>query len=205
MSSVTAVSSQASLGRRGLFRLTLAAVAAIGLAAPTAAQTTPKRWDLLIPTGKVIPTGAQRDAIKSANLTAIQVSYLVAPAVAVTGTVGWARSRDVASIDQPKLDVFTYDLGAELRTPRWGESITAHSFVGVGGGARSYNYRNLPVDATHNVAAYGSAGGEVGWGRLGLRVEARDYVTGFKPLDGRGGSDARNDVMVLVGLRIDWR
>jgi hypothetical protein len=209
MSSKTAVTgapTQTSSAARGV-RL---AIAALGLLTATAttveAQTSPtKRWDLIVPSGMVVPTGAQRDAIKRANVTAVQISYAVAPAVAITGTVGWARSRDVASVDEPKLDVFTYDLGAEVSAPRMGSGISFSPFAGVGLGARSYNYRSLHVDATHNPAAYASVGGELGKGRVSLRLEARDYVTGFKPLDGRTGTDARNDVVVLVGLRIDWR
>jgi hypothetical protein len=81
--------------------------------------------------------------------------------------------------------------------------VTFTPFAGVGAGARSYNYRNLDVDATHNVAGYGTVGGELGMGRVGLRLEVRDYVTGFKPLVGGGTADTRNDVVILVGLRFD--
>ena len=68
-------------------------------------------------------------------------------------------------------------------------------------GARSYNYRSLHVDARHDV----SAGGEIGLGRVGLRLEVRDYVSGFKPLDGGGTAATRNDVVVLAGLRFGTR
>ena len=46
----------------------------------------------------------------------------------------------------------------------------------------------------------GSAGGELGIGRVRLRLEVRDYVTSFKPLDGKGAAGTRNDV-VMAGLR----
>jgi hypothetical protein len=193
-----------------LARRAAVAVGVLGILAGTAsavqAQDAPtKRWDLSIPGGMVFPTGAQRDAIKRAQLTALQISYSAGAAVSVVGTFGWARSRDVASVDEPKLDVFTYDLGVELAPPRLGESVTFRPFVGLGAGGRSYNYRSLPVDATHNPAAYGGLGSEVGKGRLTLRVEARDYLTGFTPLDGRGGSSARNDVVMMAGVRFAWR
>jgi hypothetical protein len=68
---------------------------------------------------------------------------------------------------------------------------------------RSYNYRKLDVDATNTVAAYGSVGGELGVGRVGLRLEVRDYATGFKPLVGAGKSDMRNDVVIMAGLRFN--
>ena len=34
------------------------------------------------------------------------------------------------------------------------------------------------------------------------RLEARDYVTGFKPLTGNGASQQRNDVSLMAGFRI---
>ena len=173
-------------------------------AEPLATAAQPGRWEFLLPTGTVVPTGAQRDAVKRGNMNAAQLLYAVRPALALTATVGWARTRDIASPDDPKLDVFTYDLGAELRAPRWvaGKAVHFTPFAAAGAGARSYNYRSLDADATHNAAAYAGAGGELGYRRIRLRVEARDYVTGFKPLDGRGSADTRNDVVVMAGLRL---
>jgi hypothetical protein len=180
-------------------------------ASPLAAQTadtsaTPAQksgWELLVPTGTVVPTGAQRAALKRGTLNAVQLAYVAHPALAVTATLGWARTRDLASADTPKLDLFTYDVGAEARAPRWGsgKALTFATFAGVGVGARSYNYRSLDVNAMHNVAAYGAVGGELGVRRVRLRLEARDYVTGFKPLRGAGTADTRNDVVVMAGLR----
>ena len=164
-------------------------------------------WELHVPSGTVVPTGAQRAALKRANMTAIQLAHVVHPALAVTATIGWARSRDVASAGSPKVDVFTYDLGAEARAPRVvvSRGLTLAPFAGIGAGARSYNYRSLDVDATHNVAAYGAVGGEFGVRRLRLRLEARDYVTRFQPLQGGGTTAARNDVVVMAGLRYTRR
>jgi hypothetical protein len=191
-------------------RVALIALGALGILAAShrsaQAQTAPEqqpRWGFLVTSGQVLPTGAQRDVVKRGNVTAAQLSYAVHPAVALTATFGWARSRDVATVDEPKLDIFMYDLGSELRGPRLGEGmVTFRPFAGLGAGARSYNYRSLEVDATHNVAGYGSAGGELGVGPVGLRIELRDYVTRFKPLDGPGAVNTRNDVVVLAGLRI---
>ena len=103
--------------------------------------------------------------------------------------------------------MFTYDLGAEARANRWiaGDALTFSPFAGVGAGARSYNYRGLDVDATHNLAAYGSVGGEIGYRRIRLRLEARDYLTGFKPLAAEGTTGRRNDLTVMAGLRFTAR
>jgi len=164
-------------------------------------------WELLVSSGIVVPTGAQRAAVRQGKLTAAQLSYVVRPALALTAALGWARTRDIATVGDPKLDAFTYDVGAEVRAPRWigSTAINFSPFAGVGAGGRSYNYRSLAVGATHNAAAYGSVGGELGVGRVRLRVEARDYVTGVKPLAGEGASRTGNDVAVMAGLRFVTR
>ncbi len=99
--------------------------------------------------------------------------------------------------------MFTYDVGAEVRAPSWisGKAMTFTPFAGAGAGGRSYNYRTLDVDATHNVAAYGSVGGEFGVRRVHVRLEARDYVTGFKPLSGTGAARTGNDNRLMAKPR----
>ena len=118
-----------------------------------------------------------------------------------------AIPRDITTVNDPKLDVFTYDVGAELRADGWlaGNGLTFTPFAGGGAGGRSYNHRSLDVDATNNLAAYGSAGGELGYRRIRFRVEARDYVRDFKPLTGTSVSARRNDVSVMAGFRITAR
>jgi len=162
------------------------------------------RWEFLMPSGALMPTGAQHHAIRSASLSAAQLTYVVRPSIAITSQFGWARSRDIVAAGTPKLDVFTYDVGAELRTARAeaGKASGFMPFAGIGVGGRSYNYRKLEVDATHNLSAYGSVGGELRVRRVGVRLEARDYVSGFKPLAGQGVGRTGNDVVVMAGLRL---
>jgi hypothetical protein len=140
-------------------------------------------------------------------MSTAQLSYVVNASLAFTSTLGWARSREVAALGSNKFDAYTYDLGAEARLPRMGlgGSKALVAFAGLGAGARSYNYRHRDVDAAHNVVAYGSIGGEFGVRRVRLRVEARDYVTRFRGLNGESPSSARNDVVVMAGLRIAKR
>jgi hypothetical protein len=209
MSSTTAVTTQ--FVRRALLTAKTAIVTmafATGHALmpnPAAAQdsTRQSRWQLIVNEGKLLPTGEMRDVLSRANLTAAKLFYSVHPAVAVTTTLGWARSRDIATEDDPKLDVFTYDVGAEVRAPQLAlGGVTFRPMLGAGAGGRSYNYRSLDVDAAHNLAGYGSAAAEFGYRRARLRIEARDYVTRFKPLTGIGSSSTRNDVAVTAGVRL---
>src|SRR5690348_7507975 len=163
----------------GALSSTLVAATAVDAQAPETKADTSPRWSLTVPGGTLVPTGTQRQAIKRGDATAVQLAYAPMPALAIISTFGWARSRDVATSGDPKLDVFTYDIGVEARAPRWleGNAVAFTPFAGAGAGGRSYNYRKLDVDATHNVAGYVSVGGDLRIGRIGLRLEARDYVT----------------------------
>ena len=118
-----------------------------------------------------------------------------------------AGTRVHGTTGKKPLDAFTSDVGVETRGGTWreGRAVTFSPFVGLGAGARSYNYRKLDVDATHNLASYGAIGGEIGVRRVGVRVEVRDYVSGFRPLVGTGSSATRNDVVVMMGLRFKRR
>jgi hypothetical protein len=199
--------------------ITSAVTAALGCtdiaASSLSAQTTDSmatvskqpRWEMVVPSGALFPTGAQRDAVKRGNMNAVQLTYLGQPSLAIVSTFGWARSRDIAAAGAPRLDVFTYDVGGELRAQRWtaANTMSFSPFAGLGAGGRSYNYRKLDVDATHNLAGYATVGGELGVSRVGLRLEVRDYATGFKPLVGTGRSDTRNDIVMMVGLRFNRR
>jgi hypothetical protein len=217
----SAVSRATRPGYRGIAQFALATAMLLGGTQAALAQTTteqqptkeqsatgkPSKWEFLVESGTLFPTGAQRDVIKRANLTAARLAYVVRPALAITATVGWARARDVASVTDPRLDIFTYDLGAEFRPAQWlsGHAVNFSPFAGIGAGARTYNYHSLAAGATHNIAGYVSAGGEFSLRRVRLQLEVRDYVTGFKPLNGEGSSGARNDVVAMIGLRIAGR
>ena len=153
--------------------------------------------------GAYIPTGTQRDLLKDAVIVGGQASYRLLPQLALTGTVGWAPSKDRVTPGDQTVDLWQYDLGAELRAPSWQTwgTLDFTPFVGLGGGGRTYHYRDLDVDQKTNVAGYGVVGGEIGFGRFGLRLEARDYVSRFKPFDG-GDSKSRNDVTVASGFTL---
>jgi hypothetical protein len=153
--------------------------------------------------GAFIPTGQQRDFLKDAVIVGGQASYRIVPQLALTGTLGWSPSKDRVTPGDQTLDVWQYDLGAELRAPSWLASGAWDftPFAGLGAGARTYNYRDLDVNSKTNFAGFGTLGGELGFGRIGLRVEGRDYVSQFKPFTG-GDSKTRNDVTVAAGLTL---
>ena len=178
------------------------------LAMPAAAQDAPaaRALELRPFVGAYVPTGDQRDLLEDAVLVGAQASYRVTPAFAVTGTVGWSPSTDRITAGDQTLDVLQYDVGAELRAPDWyaGGAVTFSPFVGIGVGGRTYSYRDLDADSRTDVAGYGAIGGDLGFGRWGLRLEARDYVSRFEPLVGTGDAATRNDVTIAAGLTLSF-
>lgn len=177
-----------------------------GLAHAQSSVATTPGFELLVPSGTVVPTGAQEDDVKRGNLTAVQLSYGLRPDLVLTATVGWARTTPRGLGPEVKLDLFTYDAGVECRLPRRSgdRRINFKPFTGVGVGARTHNYRNADVATTHNLATYASVGGELGLSRVRVRLEVRDYLTWMTPF-GTSGTARRNDVAVLAGLRVAVR
>jgi hypothetical protein len=173
--------------------------------AQSSAATKPG-FELLVPSGTVVPTGTQGDDVKRGNLTAVQLSYGLRPYLVVTSTVGWARTTALGLGPEAKLDLFTYDAGVEYRRPRRSgdRRINFKPFTGVGAGARTHSYRNADVATTHDLATYASVGGELGLSRVRLRLEVRDYLTWVTPF-GSSDTTRRNDVAVLAGLRLALR
>ena len=196
------------------YRARLAALAVIALSGALAATDAKAQGIASSPglgfevrpyAGAYIPTGDQRDLLKDAVLVGAQASYRILPQLAVTGTLGWAPSKDRIADGDQTLDLYQYDLGAEVRAPSWFASSAGAwdftPFAGIGVGGRTYDYRDLDVDSKTNVAGYGARGAEHGFGRTGVRFEARDYVSQFEPLSG-GDTKTRNDVTLAAGLTV---
>ena len=205
MSSTTKIVSTNSARALAAAVFALSTAFATKAAAQDAAYHSTSGFELRPYAGAYIPTGKQRDLLKDAVLIGGQASYRLTPQFAVTGTLGWSPSKDRITPGDQKLDVWQYDVGGELRAPSWIQSgaLDFTPFVGLGAGGRTYNYRDLDVDSKTNFAGYGVLGGEIGFGRIGWRLEGRDYVSQFKPFQG-GDSKTRNDVTVATGLTLKF-
>jgi hypothetical protein len=186
------------------------ALTAAGLAiasAQTSAAQTPapeaRSWEFRVSSGAFVPTGDQRNLIKDGQVSAAQLSWVVNPSMAITGTFAWARSRDLTNADTPKIDVFTSDVGVESRPVQWfvNAPVSVSPFVGLGAGVRTYNPRSEGIGTANAAIGYASVGGELGIGRVGVRLEVRDYISNARIAATQ--SDIRNDVVISAALRFN--
>jgi hypothetical protein len=156
--------------------------------------------------GAIVGTGDQGDALKNAVLVGGQASYVFHPNFAVVGSFGWSPSHDKLSSQQPKLDLYQYDLGIEGRLSNLtdGSAVVTRPYAALGAGGRTYNLRDVPnTSAQTNALGYGAVGIDLdqAGGKFGLRIEARDNVTGFKGFRGElADRKTRNDLQFAAGL-----
>ena len=105
----------------------LSAVFTLTTAARTVAAqdtTSEPRWEFLVSSGRMVPTGAQRNAIKSGNATTAQLWYMLRPTVALTANAGWTRSRDIATAAEARR---IYRIGTFYRNAD--ETLAANGFA----------------------------------------------------------------------------
>ena len=179
--------------------LTLASSPAIA----AAQEPTFGRFELRPFAGAFLPTGPHKNTLKNGATAGLQGAYSFNRYLAAVGTFAWASSEeDIAT--EPDVNVFQYDLGAEAGIDKHLTSaLTIRPFLGIGMGGRAYDYNNRDTESQYNVAGYGSGGAQLQMGRFGWRVEVRDYVTGFKGLNGELDSRrTRNDIMVSSGFAV---
>ncbi len=169
--------------------------------------TSGRAWSLRFTSGAFIPTGVQRNSFKLAQLSAAGLSWRFRPTISLNGAFSWARSRMLDASAPGRVDVFTSDLGIEVATRQWSPSapVSLRLFAGSGGGLRSYNYRTAEVATTNHPAGYLAAGADLGVGRVGMRLEARDYASRFTPSTRDRISETRHDVVISASLHVRKR
>jgi hypothetical protein len=208
-SNSTAVTAPAALHPAALRAgLALVIVAALTAFAVRARAQSPTESALRVRpvVGALVATGDEHDVLKNAVLVGGQASYAFNSSFGLVGSFGWSPSEDKTTTPRPKLDLYQYDLGLEGRLDDLtsGSAIATRPYAVVGGGARTYNLRNVPnASAQTNPLGYGAVGVDVGpsSGRVGVRLETRDNVTWFKGLRGElADRKARNDVQFAAGL-----
>jgi hypothetical protein len=158
--------------------------------------------------GVFAPTGRHRNAIGDAFAIGGQLGIGVRPSMAVVGGALISQMRYRAT-PQGELTVVQYDVGLEFAPAS--ALASAHNsprrrmtpFLGAGAGARTYELTERTEGTRVFLSGYVSVGTEFSIGSAGLRLEARDYVSGSE-LSGTL-SGARNDVTAVAGLAYHFR
>jgi hypothetical protein len=173
----------------------------LAAATTAAAQSpTPPMLELRPMAGALIPTGEQRDLFKDAAVYGAQVAMEYRSDLHFVASFGWSPGHDRFAVADHKVNVYQYDIGAEynLIVP-FGDRWELKPFLGVGGGARTYDYAAASLETQTCAAGYGTLGTELQYGAVALRLEARDYVYCFKnPVSDL--SKTRNEVGLTAGF-----
>lgn len=184
--------------------LLIAARSAWAQPAPHGADTDSRRVSAHVLLGGFVPTGLQRRALDPAALIGAQLAVGLRPTLAVVGGVAIAQTSDRSTPASTDVDLVQFDLGVEVRSgaarPERGRIAP---FGGIGIGGRRYDHRAGSAATQTVLAGYLAAGVELALWRTGLRVEARDYLSGGH---GRAeGVPVRNDLALLAGLAHHFR
>jgi hypothetical protein len=156
--------------------------------------------------GAYVPTGAQQDDFKSATMLGAQAAFELNDNFHVLGSLGWVHGHNKFNFGSTdNTYIWQYDVGAELNAlyvlaNHW----TFRPFVGLGGGARTYDYRATQLENKTCTAGYGALGTELQHRFVALRLEARDYLTCYEsPLTGK--KNTRNDLGISAGFAFHIR
>jgi hypothetical protein len=185
-------------------RIGFTIAAALAFAAPTAAQR-----NAIAPTGKEIrsfagaflPTGSQQKDFKAATTLGVQLAEELTDHLHVIGSLAWTHGHNkFASFTDDRTFIWQYDAGVEINSLHWVTSeLLLRPLVGIGVGARTYDYQMTNVSSYTCSAAYGSVGSELQRGIVALRFEARDYVNCFKS-PAKSDNSTRNDLSLTFGV-----
>ena len=188
-----------------LARDTLVALLTLGGATGAAvAQDAPlRRFELRSFGGAFVPTGSQHSSLTNGATLGLQGAYSFNRYFAAVGTVAWSAAEE-NSLRLSDVDVYQYDLGAEAGFDKpMTSAVTLRPFIGVGLGGRAYDYTDRNTEAQYNLAGYGGGGAQLSMGRFGWRFEVRDYVSGFKGLNGElESSETRNDLTISSAFTV---
>lgn len=156
--------------------------------------------------GAYMPTGAMSNVMKSSALFGMQGALEVNPNLHVIGTLGWAPAHNKFTGYDENVNIFSYDIGAELGLVRpMGSGWEFKPFFGLGGGARTYDYKATGFPTHTSALGYLSAGSEFQLNPVALRVEARANAYDYKSPVTNVSANTRNDIALLFGFAYHFR
>jgi hypothetical protein len=150
--------------------------------------------------GGFLPTGDQQDLFKSAALFGMQLAYELKPTLHVGGSFFWSPGQGKFITGNNDVNVFQYDVGAELNgvyelNPNW----QLKPLLGLGLGARTYDYHAGSLGVQTCLAGYGAIGTELQYRATAFRLEARNYVFCYDdPV--LNDQDTRNEIGLTFGV-----
>ena len=185
---------------RSLF---LGATALVIVASAANAQQ-PRTLELRPFVGAYVPTGALRDAFTSGLMLGGQAAYQVTPNFHLLATGSWSDVKAKLAPTQEHTNLFQFDAGAEFGLVRpVASSWSFHPFLGLGLGARTYDYNERTFANKTCTAGYGAIGSELQTGPVALRFEGRAYAVCYQsPITGK--SNTRNDLGFSLGFAYHW-
>lgn len=140
--------------------------------------------------GAYIPTGSQRDFLKSSMVLGMQGGLEANDMLHFVATVMYATPRPKDTSLTNDVHIYQYDAGAELfhvyTVSKTDDHLSFRPFLGAGAGARSYHLQNTTVNVKSETdfTGYGSLGAELQHKNIAARLEVRDYMTRFNGFQG---------------------
>src|SRR5512142_1066744 len=114
--------------------------------------------------GAYIPTGSQRDVLKSSMVLGIQGGLEATDMLHFVATVMYATPRPKDTSLTNDVHIYQYDAGAELfhvyTVSKTDDHLSFRPFLGAGAGARSYHLQNTDLKSQTDFTGYGSLGAE---------------------------------------------
>lgn len=190
-----------TLGVRAPVAACFAAVATFVAASAAPAQQWPPLPEVRPFIGAYVPVGRQHQLLTDAVALGAQVALEFGRGTHAVGSFTWIPTEQRGLTTSSRIEMAQFDLGAEWLSPgRRRLQKRFNPLLGVGLGVRAYRSRDVDTPSQANLAAYGSLGGELLMGRVGVRLEGRDYLTLFRGLGGQDATSLRSDVAVAIGV-----
>lgn len=182
-------------------RTLMVAVALASSAVALSAQTPLRRPEIRPFAGALIAIGDQQDLFKNATMFGGQLALEMNPNFHFVGTFGYSSLTSKYNVSDAGVQAFLYDVGVEIdRVRPLAGAWQFKPFIGVGGGGRSYSFKDGSLKDRSVVSGYATLGTEFQLSRLALRIEARDNVFNYHEPTATGGFNVRNDVALGFGL-----
>lgn len=151
--------------------------------------------------GGFVPLGKLRDAVKPAVMGGLQGAVEIQPMIHALASFAWSPAKDNIEASHERVNVYAYDAGLELFTKRsMNDQWQFRPFIGLGGGAYTYDPKISGVKSHTYPDGYGALGAEFQMKQLALRLEGRGYLTQWKGIEGNEKSTTRNALMLSAGL-----